>query len=126
MKGIYIVLGIVIFLFLSFILGAYLMMDNSDEVTENDNVDVIGGEIDLQKVLAKVDPVTNNRAIELIQSADLDGMMRAGITSEESQFIIDQRLIDMDKLAEAVNKNVKDTVDEGESAVDKMAEGLNK
>jgi len=126
MKGIYIVLGIVIFLFLSFILGAYLMMDNSDEVTENDNVDVIGGEIDLQKVLAKVDPVTNNRAIELIQSADLDGMMRAGITSEESQFIIDQGLIDMDKLAEAVNKNVKDTVDEGESAVDKMAEGLNK
>ena len=126
MKGIYIVLGIVIFLFLSFILGAYLMMDNSDEVTENDNVDVIGGEIDLQKVLAKVDPVTNNRAIELIQSADLDGMMRAGITSEESQFIIDQGLIDMDQLAEAVNKNVKDTVDEGESAVDKMAEGLNK
>ena len=74
---------------------------------------VLRDESPLEKALKKIDPLTKKSAVELIETADFEGLERAGLTGEETQLIMDEGLVDLEKTDIALKQRTKDIIDEG-------------
>jgi len=51
--------------------------------------------------------------VALIESANIEGLIEAGVTPEEIQAVMESGLVDMEKAEAALEKKVQDTIDEG-------------
>lgn len=105
MRAIYIILIIVILLGL--LVGAYFIFLYKSP---------------LEKAMAKTDPVTGKNAKELIESFDIEGIERAGLTQEDIKLIMESGEVDMSKSEAAVEQEVKETIEKGEEEIEKKIE----
>ena len=76
------------------------------------------GKSSLDKALEKKDLITGKSAIELIETADFEGMERAGLTGEDTKLIVEAGLVDMEKAEAALEEETQNIIDEGKKQLE--------